>query len=104
MELVVYIDGFHEENRDAVVAEILKSRLIKQAFETETGKVLFNGAIDEIAEKIMAILDSCTAKSEAEQLEKIRRLATEVHVARNLLRNWARILVDGKKHEEAMKE
>lgn len=103
MDLESYIAGFHESNRDAIVAQILKSRLIKQAFETAAGKALFNSAIDEIAKKVMAILGSCTEKKKADQTEKIRRLATEVHVAYNLLRNWATIILEGEKHEEAMK-
>lgn len=104
MELSEYVNQFHENNRDAVVAQILKSRLIKRAFETESGKALFNSAIDEIAKKIMAIMGTCTEKSKADQLEKIARLSTEIHVAYNLLKTWAIILLDGKMHEEAMKE
>lgn len=102
MDLETYVSGFHENNRDGVVAQIMKSRLIKRAFETEPGKALFNSAIDEITKKVMAILGTCTEKSKADQIEKIARLATEVHVAYNLLRSWAELLVAGEKHEEAM--
>lgn len=103
MELEQYIAGFQENNRDAVVSQILKSRLIKQAFETPAGMALLNSAFDEIAKKVMAILGACTENTEAERVEKIGRLATEIHVAYNLLRGWAEILVAGDKHEEAMK-
>lgn len=104
MDLETYVGTFHETNRDNVVAQIMKGRLIKKAFETEAGKALFNSAIDEISKKVMAILGSCTEKSEEDQLKKIARLATEVHVAYNLLRSWAEILLAGEKHEEAMKK
>ena len=103
MNLEDYIAGFHENTRDAVVSQILKAKLVKQAFDTPAGKALLNSAMDEISIKVMAILSSCTEKTEAEETEKIKRLATEVHVAYNLLRNWADILVAGEKHEEAMK-
>lgn len=103
MDLETYVSGFQENNRDAVVSQILKSRLIKQAFETPAGKALFNSAIDEIAKKVMAIMGSCTEKSKADQLDKIARLAIEVHVAYNLLRSWAQVLLEGQGHEEAMK-
>lgn len=102
MDLETYVSGFQENNRDAVVSQIMKSRLIKRAFETETGKALFNSAIDEISKKVMAILGSCT-QTKSDQTEMIARLATEVHVAYNLLRSWADILVAGEAHEEAMK-
>jgi hypothetical protein len=103
MELSDYVSRFSDNTRDNVVAEIMKSRLIKKAFQTEAGKALFNSAIDEISKKVEAILGSCTEKSWEDQTEKIAQLAMEVHVAYNLLRSWARILIDGEKHEEAMK-
>lgn len=103
MELVKYIQGFDAKNRDAVVEQIMKARIIRKAMETETGKALFNSAVDSISRKIMSIVGSCTDK-EADQTEKIRKTATEIHVAFNLLREWATIIVDGDKHEEVLKK
>lgn len=104
MRLEEYINGFSESTRDAVVAQIMKSRVIKQAVETPQGKALLNSVIDNIRDKTMVVIGSCTEKSEEDQTEKIRKAATEIHIMFNLVKDWAQILVDGNQHEEAMKK
>jgi hypothetical protein len=104
MNLEDYINTFSEVERDVVVAQILKSRLLKEAIETPNGKALLGSVVDSIRDKTMSILGSCTAKTKADQTEKIRQAALEIHVMYNLMRNWAEILIDGEKHEEAMKK
>lgn len=102
MNIQDYVNTFHENNRDAVVAQIMKSRLIKSAFETEVGKALMNSVIDNIYSKIASIVGMCTEGNAEIRVGKMEQLASEVHVAYNLLRQWAQILMEGEKHEKAM--
>ena len=102
MRLEEYVSEFQEFNRDAVVAQILKSRMIKQAFETEAGTAIFNSTVDEISKKIMSILGACTESTKKSQLEMIAKLSTEVHVMYHLLKTWAEIMVAGQKHQDEM--
>lgn len=103
MRLEEYINAFYEgEARDAVVTQVLKSRVIKQAMDTPAGKALLNNAIDRIRDKVVAIIGACTEKSTDEQLVRIQKDAVEVHVIFNLLKDWAEIVLAGEKHEEEM--
>ena len=102
-ELVDYISKISENSRDSVVESIMKARIIRKAMDTETGKALFNSAIDGIHRNIMTIVGSCT-DSEDVQVEKIKKCATEVHVAYNMMKDWATIIKEGDKHEVAMKK
>lgn len=103
MRIEEYINNFYDESsRDAVVTQIMKCRVVKDAIQTPVGKALLNAVIDSIRDKIMALLGSCTKKTKADQTEKIRQEALEIHVMYNLLKEWAQIIVDGEKHEQAM--
>ncbi len=103
-KLEKYITGIVPANRDAVLDQIVRNRLIKDALDTTQGNALLNTIIDTIAEKTRAIVGCCTIDSTEDQTERMQRLATEIHVAFNLMKDWAGILVAGKVHEEAMEK
>ena len=96
-----YISGFGT-NRDAVLDQIMRNRLIREAMDTPQGSALLNNIIDTIAKKTRAIVNSCTIESKKDQTDRIQKLASEIYVAFNLMKDWAQILVAGEKHEEAM--
>jgi hypothetical protein len=102
MRIDDYINTFDESTRDAVESQIFKSRVIKQAMDTPQGKATLNSVIDNIRNKTMAIVGAAAENTKANQVEKIRVLAQEIHVMFHLMRDWAEILVDGEKHEEEM--
>ena len=101
-DLMDYVANYAEHSRDAVVEQIMKGRLLKQAIETPAGKVIINSAIDDIHQKIMKIVGLCTKPGEATALE-IGTLGQEIAIIFKLIMSWADILVNGEKHEEAMK-
>jgi len=103
MRIEDYINSFTEQTRDAVMSEILKSRVIKQALDTPQGKGLLNSVVDSIRDKTKAIIGAASGDIKATQLEKIRVLAQEIHIMYHLLRTWADLLKEGEKHEEVMK-
>jgi hypothetical protein len=101
MRLEEYINTFYEgEARDAVVTQVMKSRVVKQAMDTPQGKALLNNVIDRIRDKLMSIVGSCAEKSKEKQTESVRNDAAEIHIMFNLIKDWAQIIVDGEKHEE----
>lgn len=101
-KLEAYIGTIQVAYRDEVLDQIIRNRLIKDALDTPQGNALFNSIVDTIAEKTRAIVGCCTIDSETDQMDRMQRLATEIHVAFNLMKDWAKILVAGERHEEAM--
>lgn len=102
MDLETYINSFSEATRDAVLSQIVKSRIVKQAIETQAGKALLNSVIDDIRDKTMSLMAVCTEKTKAEQFERILQTTTEIHIMYRLLKSWAQILKDGEKHEKML--
>jgi hypothetical protein len=102
--LEAYIGNINIANRDAVLDQIIRNRLIKEALDTPQGNALLNSTIDTIADKTKAIVGCCTLDFDKDQTDRIQRLATEIHVAFNLMKDWAKILIAGEKHEEAMEK
>lgn len=104
MRLEDYINNFYDEDsRDAVVTQIMKMRVVRDAMATPSGKALLNVMIDRIRDKIISILGACTKQTKTDQTEKIRQDAFEVHIMYNMLKEWAEIILSGEKHEDAMK-
>jgi uncharacterized hydantoinase/oxoprolinase family protein len=103
MDIATYVSNFPVNSRDAVVDQIIKGKLLKQAINTGVGKIIINSAIDDIHKKIMGMVALCN-KSEIVENAELIRLATEVYTIYNLIQRWAQILVDADKHEKAMKK
>ena len=105
MRIDEYISTFRDEAmREAVVDQIMKCRVIRDAMGMPTGKALLNNVIDELRNKLQSLVDACTKKTKIEQTEQLRKSAYEIYVMYNLLKDWADIIVNGEKHEEAMKD
>lgn len=104
MDVETYIHTFNIETRDAVVNELLTSRVVRDALDTPAGKALLGSVIDSIRDKIRALVGVCAEQSTKAKQDKMQHTATEIHIMYHLLRNWAQILVTGDKHEEAMRK
>jgi len=100
IDIAKYVSGFTENSRDAVVDQIVKGKLLRQAIEMPGGKAIINSAIDDIHRKIMTMVMSC-GKPERNYAD-IETLATEIYIIHGLIRNWAQILVDAERHQNAM--
>ena len=105
MDLATYVSGFSENLRDPIVEEITKAKLIQKAIQTDAGKVIINTAIDSIHQKVMGIIGCCAAEKDSltKKIAKIEYYVNEIIVTYNLIRDWADIIENGKKHDEAMK-
>lgn len=103
MDLATYVSGFSENMRDPIVEEITKAKLIQKAIQTDAGKVIINTAIDNIHQKVMAILGCCSIKSLTEKMARVEQLTNEIMITYDLIRDWANIIENGEKHKEAMK-
>jgi hypothetical protein len=99
-----YIHTFDLEYRTAVCDQIMQNRLIKEALDTPQGNLLLKSISATIADKARAIVHCCTIDSKKDQADRMQRLATEIHVAFNLMKDWAKILIAGEQHEEAMEK
>lgn len=93
-----------EEARSAIFNQVIAERVIKEALDTPVGNALFTSIIDTITDKTKAIIGYCTADTVDKQTEKIRKTALEIHVAFNLMKDWADIIVNGEHHEERMEK
>jgi hypothetical protein len=97
-----YVATIKYKYREAVLDQIMRNRLIREALGSPQGNILFDNIIDEIAKKTRGIVNSCIIESKKDQMDRIQRLASEIHVAFNLMKDWAQIIKDGEQHEEAM--
>lgn len=105
MRIDEYISTFRDEAmREAVVDQIMKCRVVRDAMGMPAGKALLNHVVDEVRNKVQSLVDSCTKNSKKDQTEQLQQAAMEIYIMYNLLKGWAEIIVKGEEHEEKMKE
>jgi hypothetical protein len=107
MDIATYVSTFPEKTRDVVVEQVMKGKLLKQALNTISGKVILNSAIDEIHKNLNSIINLCISEKRETKERiglQIEYYANEVLVTYRLMKTWAQIIEDSEKHEKAMKK
>lgn len=82
---------------------MLDSDIMKEAFSTTEGKLIFNGVIESITGNVIAIVNICRTSPPDEAKEKVMIPANEISMADKLLRKWATIMAGGDRHKEKIK-
>ena len=106
MDIATYVSSFPEKSRDIVVEQVMKGKLLKQALNTVSGKVILNSAIDDIHKHLTAMINlAINRKNKIKSpIEEIERHAQEMLTIYYLMQQWAQIIEDSEKHEKAMKK
>jgi len=107
MDVATYVNRFPEDSRDVVVEQIMKGRVLKQAMSTIAGKAILNSAIDDIHKGLVAIINLCISEKKLDKEDlglKIEQYAHNIQVTYRLMQQWAQMIIDNDRHEEAMKK
>lgn len=97
-KVIDYINSIPLNSRDQVLETILKDDIIGKVLETPEGKALFGGIIEGINKRIMALVDACTSNSAIDP-DIIKDVARSVGQSFRLLKDWAIIFQEAKKHK-----
>lgn len=97
-KVIDYINSIPLNSRDQVLETILKDDIIGRVLETPEGKALFSGIIEGINKRIMALVEACTANSTIDP-DIIKDVARSVGQSFRLLKDWAVIFEEAKKHK-----
>ena len=102
-QLQDYVNRFTEHQRDDVLKQIVESELLEQVLSTSQGRVLLNGIVDDIANKVGLII-SLSISGDKDRIAKIEAVAQVIAVSRKAIYDWATILANGDGHKEQIKK
>ena len=98
-ELIGYLQNFQGMQREVVYKAILDSDMLRDAFDSSHGKLVLNNAIEVITSSIIEIVATCSSLSPEDAVMKCYPKCLEVNLAHKLLKNWAKMLIEGDKHK-----
>jgi hypothetical protein len=103
-DLLEYLNGFKDEQREVVYKSILDSNILEKAFLTPEGKLILNQAIDVITSNVISIITKCADKDPKTSSPAVYPHCMEINLAYKMLVGWSKILDGGKVHKTKIKE
>ena len=79
----------NSSTREAIVEAFTKDKVLSDAMSTVQGKMLFNGVVDRMTQKIGLITEMCL--SSTVEPKDIKKAAREVYECKLILKDWANI-------------
>ena len=79
----------NSSTRDAIVEAYTKDKVLNDAMSTVQGKMLFNGVVDRMTQKIGLITEMCLSASI--KPDDLKKAAREVYECKLILKDWANI-------------
>jgi hypothetical protein len=89
-----YLPQFPNETRDAIVAAVMRSKVIRDAFDNPGGKQILMGVVNRINSNIIKLIDACDKPDGVD----IKELAKDISISRHMLLEWASIYATGAMH------
>jgi len=103
-DLLEYLNGFKDEQREVVYKTILDSDILEKAFLQPEGKLILNQVIDVITTNVINIVTKCADKDPKTASTGVYSHCAEINLAYKMLVNWAKVLGAGKDHKKKIKE
>jgi hypothetical protein len=103
-DLLEYLNGFKDEQREVIYKSILDSDILGQAFSQPEGKLILNQMVEVITSNVINIVTKCADKDPKAATPAMYPHCMQINLAYKMLVGWAKILGAGKDHKTKIKE
>ena len=99
-EIQDYVERFYYHQRNEIYKMVLDSRKLEDAFKTNGGAAVFQGAVETIARDVMKIVDICASETAEAASQKVYPVAIAIDAMHRTILNWAATIAKGKEYEQ----